>query len=175
MRNIIPNLVKYSPDTILLMVSNPCDILCYVAWKLSGLPSNRIIGAGTNLDTSRFRYLIATKLGIAPTSGYHGIDSEVFLSLPTTVGAGGVKAVVQQKLSDEEKENLQRSARLMEKIQASLGLHGIKDDVFLSLPAVLGENGLVSIISQKLTQEEISALQKSAKILNEQQQKLGLE
>nr|CAH7746535.1 unnamed protein product [Callosobruchus chinensis] len=76
MKNIIPNLVKHSPNTILLMVSNPCDILCYVAWKLSGLPQNRIIGSGTNLDTSRFRFLIARRLGIAPTSVHAWIIGE---------------------------------------------------------------------------------------------------
>lgn len=78
---IIPNLVKYSPNTILLIVSNPCDILTYVAWKLSGLPHSRVIGSGTNLDTSRFRFLIGERLGIAPTSvhgwiiGEHGDSS----------------------------------------------------------------------------------------------------
>ncbi|TQD68944.1 hypothetical protein C1H46_045523 [Malus baccata] len=63
-RNIIPPLVKYSPDTILLIVSNPVDVLTYVAWKLSGLPSNRVIGSGTNLDSSRFRFLIADHLDV---------------------------------------------------------------------------------------------------------------
>lgn len=67
-KGIIPNLVKHSPDTILLVVSNPCDILTFVAWKLSGLPKNRVIGSGTNLDSSRFRFLLSQKLGVAPTS-----------------------------------------------------------------------------------------------------------
>jgi L-lactate dehydrogenase len=82
LKNIIPNLVKYSPNTILLIVSNPVDILTYVAWKLSGLPKNRVIGSGTNLDSSRFRFLMSQKLGVAPSSchgwviGEHG-DSSV--------------------------------------------------------------------------------------------------
>jgi L-lactate dehydrogenase len=71
MKNVIPKLVEYSPDTTLLIVSNPCDILTYVAWKLSGLPKNRVIGSGTNLDSSRFRFLLAQKFKIAPTS-MHG-------------------------------------------------------------------------------------------------------
>lgn len=41
---IIPQLVKHSPDTILIIVSNPVDILTYVAWKISGLPKNRVLG-----------------------------------------------------------------------------------------------------------------------------------
>lgn len=82
MKFIIPQLVKYSPDTILLIVSNPVDLLTYVAWKLSGLPKHKVIGSGTNLDSSRFRFLLSEKLGIAPTSchgfiiGEHG-DSSV--------------------------------------------------------------------------------------------------
>lgn len=51
-KKIIPKLVEQSPDTILLIVSNPVDILTYVAWKLSGLPKNRVIGSGTNLGKS---------------------------------------------------------------------------------------------------------------------------
>lgn len=48
----------------MLIVSNPVDVLTYVAWKLSGFPSNRVIGSGTNLDSSRFRFLIADHLDL---------------------------------------------------------------------------------------------------------------
>ncbi|XP_075066290.1 L-lactate dehydrogenase B chain [Mixophyes fleayi] len=79
---IIPNVVKYSPDAIIIVVSNPVDIMTYVTWKLSGLPQHRVIGSGTNLDSARFRYLISEKLGVHPSSchgyvlGEHG-DSSV--------------------------------------------------------------------------------------------------
>lgn len=63
-KNIIPPLAKHSPEAILLIVSNPVDVLTYVAWKLSGFPSNRVIGSGTNLDSSRFRFLIADHLDV---------------------------------------------------------------------------------------------------------------
>lgn len=81
-KGIIPKLVEHSPDTILLIVSNPVDILTYVAWKISGLPKNRVIGSGTNLDSSRFRFLMSQRLNVAPSSchgwiiGEHG-DSSV--------------------------------------------------------------------------------------------------
>lgn len=57
------------------------DILTYVTWKLSGLPKHRVIGSGCNLDSARFRYLMAEKLGIHPSSchgwilGEHGDSS----------------------------------------------------------------------------------------------------
>lgn len=68
LKGMIPQIVQYSPDTMLMVVSNPCDILTYVAWKLSGLPKNRVFGSGTNLDSSRFRFLMSQRLGVAPTS-----------------------------------------------------------------------------------------------------------
>lgn len=77
LKGIIPKLVEYSPDTILLVVSNPVDILTYVAWKLSGLPKSRVIGSGTNLDSSRFRFLMSQRLSVAPTSCHGWIIGEL--------------------------------------------------------------------------------------------------
>jgi L-lactate dehydrogenase len=81
-RNLLPKLLKAAPDALLLMVTNPVDVLTYVAMKITGLPPNRVIGSGTVLDSSRFRYLIAKRLKVAVQSvhayiaGEHG-DSEV--------------------------------------------------------------------------------------------------
>jgi L-lactate dehydrogenase len=81
-QSIIPQIVKYNPDGILLIAANPLDILSYAALKLSGLPANRVIGSGTILDTARFRYLLSQHAGVDPRSvhayiiGEHG-DSEV--------------------------------------------------------------------------------------------------
>lgn len=82
LQQLIPEIVRHCPDAIILMVSNPVDILTYAALKLSGLPSSRVIGSGTVLDTGRFRYLIAEKIKVDPRSvhayiiGEHG-DSEL--------------------------------------------------------------------------------------------------
>ena len=81
-RDIIPNVVKNNPDGILLIATNPVDVLTYAAWKLSGLPSERVIGSGTILDTARFRYLLSQHFRVDASSvhayiiGEHG-DSEV--------------------------------------------------------------------------------------------------
>lgn len=81
-KSLIPEIVKYSPDSILLVVSNPVDILSYVTYKLSGFPRERVIGSGTVLDTSRFRTLLAEYLEVDARSihgyiiGEHG-DSEI--------------------------------------------------------------------------------------------------
>lgn len=79
---IIPHILRHAADAILLIASNPVDVMTHVATTLSGLPVERVIGSGTILDTARFRALLAEHLGISPKSvhayvlGEHG-DSEV--------------------------------------------------------------------------------------------------
>jgi L-lactate dehydrogenase len=81
-RDMIPRIVTAAPHALLLIVSNPVDVLTYVAWRLSGQPAERVFGSGTVLDTSRFRSLIAAELNVAVANvhayviGEHG-DSEV--------------------------------------------------------------------------------------------------
>ncbi len=81
-RQIVPQVARYAPDSILVIATNPVDVLAYATWKLSGLPSSQVIGSGTILDTARFRYLLSQHLGVDPRSvhayiiGEHG-DSEV--------------------------------------------------------------------------------------------------
>ncbi len=81
-QNVVPRVLEHAPDSILLIVSNPVDIITQVVTKISNLPPKRVIGSGTILDTARFRTLLAEHLGLAPHSvhayvlGEHG-DSEV--------------------------------------------------------------------------------------------------
>ncbi|WP_068785666.1 L-lactate dehydrogenase [Paenibacillus phocaensis] len=92
--SIIQNIVKYNDHGIILVATNPVDILSYVSLKKSGFPSNRVIGSGTLLDSARFRYLIGQNKKINPRSihahiiGEHG-DSELPLwSLANVAGIG---------------------------------------------------------------------------------------
>lgn len=81
-QSIISEIVKRDFGGILLIVSNPVDILTYVALKLSGLPENRVLGSGTVLDTARLKYALGEHLGVDSRSvhsfiiGEHG-DSEI--------------------------------------------------------------------------------------------------
>ncbi len=81
-RQIIPEVVRYNPDGILLIATNPVDILTYAAQRIAGLPLQRVFGSGTILDTARFRYLLSQHFDVDPRSvhayiiGEHG-DSEV--------------------------------------------------------------------------------------------------
>ncbi len=81
-REIVPRICRACPEAILLVVTNPVDVLTYVAWKISGFPANRVIGSGTLLDSSRFRQVLSDFLGVAAVNihayiiGEHG-DTEV--------------------------------------------------------------------------------------------------
>ncbi len=90
-RDLIPKILAVAPDAILLMVTNPVDVITYVTLKLSSLPRNRVLGSGTVLDSSRFRFLIARRLKVAVQNvhayiaGEHG-DSEIPLWSSAHVG-----------------------------------------------------------------------------------------
>ena len=79
---IVENIIKYNTDAILLVVTNPVDILTYVTWKQSGFPAERVIGSGTVLDTARLKYLAGQYLEVDNRNihsfiiGEHG-DSEL--------------------------------------------------------------------------------------------------
>jgi L-lactate dehydrogenase len=81
-RSIIPQVAQHNPNGILLIATNPVDVLTYASWKLSGLERERVIGSGTILDTARFRYLLSQYFQVDSRSvhayiiGEHG-DSEV--------------------------------------------------------------------------------------------------
>ncbi|XP_070610466.1 L-lactate dehydrogenase B chain [Erythrolamprus reginae] len=204
---IIPQVVKYSPNCIILVVSNPVDILTYVTWKLSGLPKHRIIGSGCNLDSARFRFLMAEKLDIHPSSchgwvlGEHG-DSSVPIWSGVNVAGVSLQELNPQMGTDQDPEEWKKVhkqvvesayevirlkgytnwaigfsvADLLETILKNLsrvhpvstmvkGMYGIENEVFLSLPCVLGSVGLTSVINQKLKDNEVTQLQNSASTL----------
>jgi L-lactate dehydrogenase len=79
---ITPQIVRHTRQAILIVVTNPVDVLTYAAWKASGLPARQVIGTGTILDTARFRYLLSRQYQVEPRSvhayvvGEHG-DSQV--------------------------------------------------------------------------------------------------
>lgn len=213
---IISNIVQYSPHCKLIVVSNPVDVLTYVAWKLSEFPQNRIIGSGCNLDTARFRFLIGQKLGIHSDSchgwvlGEHGDTSVPVWSGVNIAGVPlkDLNSDIGTEKDPEQWKNVHKDviasayeiikmkgytswaiglsvADLTESILKNLrrvhpvstiikGLYEINEEVFLSVPCVLGENGIADLIKIKLTPEEQARLKKSAKTLWEIQKELNL-
>ncbi|MGD8990422.1 MAG: L-lactate dehydrogenase [Desulfobacterales bacterium] len=100
-QNVVPRVLEHTPHTILLIVSNPVDVMTQVVTKISGLPPQRVIGSGTILDTARFRTLLAEHLSISPHSvhtyvlGEHG-DSEVLTWSTGKVGGVPVEEFAAQ-------------------------------------------------------------------------------
>jgi len=92
-QEVTPRVRQHAPDALLVVASNPVDVVTQIVLRLSGLPTERVIGSGTILDTARFRSLLGEHLGIAPQSvhayvlGEHG-DSEVLVW--SSAKAGGV-------------------------------------------------------------------------------------
>jgi malate dehydrogenase len=76
--SVTKEVAKYAPDSVILMVTNPMDAMTYVAYKVSGFPKARVVGQGGVLDNSRFKYVLAKKLGVSRSSitslvmGEHG-------------------------------------------------------------------------------------------------------
>ncbi|WP_058234551.1 L-lactate dehydrogenase [Devriesea agamarum] len=91
LRSLMPQLLEQAPDAIYVLVTNPCDVLTAAAVKISGLPPSRVMSSGTVLDSSRLRWLIGTRIGVAPSSvhamivGEHG-DSEFGLWSSASIG-----------------------------------------------------------------------------------------
>lgn len=202
-KGIIPEISKRNQEAILLIVSNPVDIMSYVAWKLSGYPRERVIGSGTVLDTARLKYLLSRHLNVDSRSvhafiiGEHG-DSE--LAVWSAANISGIplndfceirghyhhtEAMerIYQDVKNSAYEIIERKgatyygvamavSRITEclirnehsilPVSVSLeGVYGL-DDMYLSIPSVLGNQGVEKVLHLELDQEEMEKLQNSA-------------
>lgn len=193
-RAMAPALARRNPDAILLIATNPVDVLTYEACRVSGLPRGRVIGSGTVLDTARFRYLLGTRYGVDPRNvhafivGEHG-DSEVALWSCAHIAGMPVREKDEAIFRDtrdaayriiERKgatyyavaaglvrivESILRDQRSVLTVSSLIdGAYGIRD-VCLSLPAVLGRGGVERLLDLELAEEELAALRRSAELL----------
>ena len=200
---ILPEVLKHAPDAIIILVSNPVDVLTYHAYKTAGLPKGRIFGTGTTLDTSRFRFHLSEFLHVNPSSihayilGEHGDSS--FPAL-TSASVGG-QPLVSLNNFDEQKalRAFEKTRDAAYKIIASKGatyygigvvissivgkifrdsktilplsipLHNYygHSGVALSVPCVIGRNGVEETLEVKLDWEEKQQLEKSVRVLKE--------
>jgi L-lactate dehydrogenase len=204
--SIIPKIVEHNPDGIILIATNPVDILTYISLKESKLPPSKVVGSGTILDTSRFRFLLGQHYGVDTRSvhayivGEHG-DSEI--PLWSLANIGGVRlqefAPLQREKYDQEAmtqiftsvrdaayEIIKRKRAtyyaiglgLLSIVEAILGdyrsvlsvsslltgQYGVSD-VCLSLPCVVGVNGIEEILPVPMNTEEQAGFCASAEKL----------
>jgi L-lactate dehydrogenase len=118
-RQVVPQVLRHTPDPLLLVATNPLDVMTQAVTDLSGRPPERVIGSGTILDTGRFRSLLGEHLGVAPLSvhayvlGEHG-DSEVLVWSSAQVGGIPVRdfaAQVGRPLSAEAEARIDAEVR----------------------------------------------------------------
>lgn len=203
-KEVMPQIAKYAPDAIYVVVSNPVDILTYTILKCTDLSPNQVIGSGTALDTSRLRAIIGDHVGLSPNSihayvfGEHGDSSFIPWSLTNIAGIPMEEYCADQDHADLDEEEIINEVRTagaevikrkgatfyaiamsVNKICDSIlrdsnniitvstmmnGKYGI-DDVCLSLPCVIGSNGIEREVSPKMTDTEIEKLRASADAL----------
>lgn len=207
-REVIGEIMRICPDAILLVASNPVDIMTQIARALSGLPAHRVIGSGTILDTARFRSLLGVHLGISPRSvhayvlGEHG-DSQVLAwscaragAVPVATFGAQVGAPITKAVRADIDSRTRNAAytiikgkgstyygigaglaRIVGAIrqdeQAVLSVSTVTatvegvQDVALSVPRVVGRNGVTADLFPELDPREHEALQYSASLLRE--------
>ena len=205
-KSIIPEIASRDYQGILLVVSNPVDILTYTAIKLSGLPENRVIGSGTVLDTARLKYALGEHLSVDSRSvhsfiiGEHG-DSEIAAWSSTNVSgiplndfcemrghfnheasmeeiANRVKNSAYEIIAKKHAtyygiamsvkricECIMRDEKSILPISTIMhGEYGI-ENIALSMPAIVGANGVETHVPISLNEEEAQKLKESADAL----------
>lgn len=121
LRELMPELVARAPEAVYIIVSNPCDVLAVAAQRISGLPGSRVFASGTVLDSSRLRWLLAERVGVATSSvhamivGEHG-DSEFALWSQARIGPVPILEWV-----DNDGKSLERAdlARIAENVKTA--------------------------------------------------------
>lgn len=202
-REILPEVIKYSPNSKIIMVTNPVDILTYQASQLLKLPPGRIFGSGTSLDSARFRFHLSELLGINPKNihtyvlGEHGDSSfptishadiggqpissmkdisakkiqEAFQKARTAAGtiiaAKGSTHYAIGVVINQLVDAILRDTKRVYPVSIPLtGQYGY-DNVSISVPCVIGKNGVEKILEVPLSNEEKKLMDKSVKILKE--------
>lgn len=193
--DIVNNVMKYNFKGIFLVATNPLDIMTYTVYQTSKLPSNKIIGSGTSLDTSRLRFLIGEKLAINPKNvhayviGEHG-DSEFVPWSSATIGLNPIKNYLNEdELNDLYIDVRDSAYKIIDKkgftnfgigiclvriTNAILGnensiltvsCYNPKHNLFISQPAIINKEGIKDVIKLNLTSKEVKQFQNSIQVL----------
>ncbi|NVK85268.1 MAG: malate dehydrogenase [Cytophagia bacterium] len=201
-KSVAENLIKHSPNVIIIVVSNPMDTMTYLTHKATGLPKNRIIGMGGALDSARFKYRLAEALD-APISDVDGMviggHSDTGM-IPLTRLATRNSVLVSQFITEERMEEVKQEtkvggatltkllgtsawyapgAAVSAMVQAIAldskkmfpcscmleGEYGL-NDICIGVPALIGANGVESIVEIELSDAEKAELTSSADAVN---------
>lgn len=196
-KDIVSNVMASGFNGIFLVATNPLDVMTYLTYKYSGLPSNKVIGTGTSLDTARLRLIIGKKLCInskdieAYVIGEHG-DSEFIPWSNANIGMQNIKEFInadEMSLIEDDVRNaayeiinkkgatcygigmsLVRITNAIlgnENSIIALSIYDEDNDVYVGLPAIVNVNGVERRVYLNLTNEEKNKLQKSIDVIKE--------
>ena len=196
-KGIIDDVMKNNFKGIFLVATNPLDVMTYLTYKYSGLPTRKVIGSGTSLDTARLKYMIGNKLGISTkcVNGYvigeHG-DSEFVAWSSVNVGLQNInyflseseKTAIEDEVRNAAYEIINRKGNtsygigscLVRITNAILGdeksvlvvsTYDSINDVYVGLPAVIGKVGVINKIYFNINKSEEAKLQKSIDVIKD--------
>lgn len=211
---LVPEIVRHASEAILLVATNPLDIMTQIATVLSGLPPSRVLGSGTILDTARFRSLLGERFSVSPSSvhayvlGEHG-DSEVLIwstaqiaGVPLQQYAAACAVPFDANVMAAIDEAVRKAAyriiagkgatyygigaalaRLVRAIEhderavftacsMSADVEGVKQ-LALSLPLVIGRDGVQKHIHPQMDAAESASLRASAELIKQWTSQLG--
>ena len=195
-REIAKKIVEHAPESKIIVVTNPMDVMTYIMWKESGKQRNEVVGMGGLLDSSRLRSAlyargVEVRDGKAFIIGEHGDSMFVAKSIASTSVDWDDALQETRKIAAEVIRRkgatifgpavcIYRMIRAIiedtkEEVPASVvlqGEYGISD-VSVGVPVILGKNGVERIVEYSLSEEELEALRNSAKILRERLAELG--
>ena len=179
-KSFIPQIAKLSPNSILLVVSNPVDILAYMTYKLSGFPKERVIGSGTVLDTARLRSLLGKYLGIDGRNvqgyvlGEHGdsgtenvIAEDVKNCAYEVIKRKGATAFSVAIALTRIAEAIIRDEKSILTVSTLLDNYYGVSDAYLSVPTLLGRNGIEKVLNIHLSKVEERKFIESANLMKE--------
>lgn len=196
-KDIVSKVMASGFNGIFVVATNPLDVMTYLTYKYSGLPSNQVIGSGTSLDTARLRLMIGKKLCInsknieAYVIGEHG-DSEFIPWSNANISLQNMTEFLTKEEMDKIEYDVRNAAyeiinkkgatyygigmALVRITNAILGnentimalsVYDEKNDVYVGMPAILNQNGAERRIYLKLTDEEQTELQHSINVIKE--------
>lgn len=194
-RGIIPNLARLSPNAVMLITSQPVDIMTHVAWRQSGLPPTRVIGAGCNLDSERLTHILDINLNTHKQAWVIGELSDNKVAVMSNrrnssssqaeiaAGSNSTKPLLDRafemmknrgqrswsvglSVADITNSILTDKSKIHSISTLAQGWGGIGAEVFLSLPCIMGASGSTRLAGASLGTEEDSRLRNSVTSLS---------
>ncbi|XP_075693174.1 ubiquitin-conjugating enzyme E2 variant 3 [Rhinoderma darwinii] len=208
LRGFLPAISYHCPESVLVIASQPVEIMTYVAWKMSGLPYRQVIGIGCNLDSARFQHIVQTLTNTSEEAqtawviGEQGAEKVAAWCDPESANNHKSSAKIYPKLFQEQVTNralevmkgkgqrswsiglsvadltdtiVQNKKKIHSVSSLAQGFFNIQNDVFLSMPCVLGDSGVLGNPQILQHEDHVSdALYKSASSIYDLQQQLCL-